>query len=234
MRTFLSPSSPARRSPRPPARRPAISGSPASTEIRVDGPYKVTLTTGVAPFATRDAARRPRSTGVAIEVRADTLVVRNSQFVVGRLSRRGQRARSRSASARTISAPPGSTGRAALAIDKVKGLSFDLSVQGSGSASDRLGRRRSAQASASRHRAAPASPARRRKLTAIVRGISTLDAAASPPRTRPSAPKARRRSRPTSPTRPRSTRRARRRSRSPAARPARSSASGSASVSGCR
>ena len=66
-------------------------------------------------------------------------------------------------------------GAGSLAIDKAKGLSFDLSVQGAGTASigavavDQLKVALSGTASASIAGSAP-------KLTAIVRGISTLDA----------------------------------------------------------
>ena len=70
---------------------------------------------------------------------------------------------------------PGSTAPAALAIDKVKGLSFDLAIQGSGVARidavnvDQL--RVGLSGSASTRLAGKAL-----KMTATVRGSSTLDA----------------------------------------------------------
>ena len=103
------------------------------TKVRVDGPFKVKLTTGVAPFAS--ASGSPAALDrVAIEVRGRHLARPRQQFARGAVIRDRIRDRSRSTSARMISAPPGSTGSGALAIDKVKGLSFDLSVQGSGAA----------------------------------------------------------------------------------------------------
>src|SRR3954452_17613352 len=52
------------------------------TKIRVDGPYRVTLATGVAPFA-RASGSAQAIDRVAIDVRGDTLVVQSSADSVG-------------------------------------------------------------------------------------------------------------------------------------------------------
>ena len=120
--------------------------------------------------------------------------------IVGRLSGQGCRAGRGRASARTTSARRGSTARAALSIDRVEGLSFDLSVQGSGAAEigdadvDQLNV--NVIGTAARRSAAEAA-----KLTAIVARHFELDAAAlARRRMRPSASTGRRRSTPMSAT----------------------------------
>ena len=68
------------------------------------------------------------------------------------------------------------TGSGALAIDKISGLSFDLSVQGSGAAT--IGRTDVDQLNISIGGTASARLAGRAdKVTAVVRGVSSLDAA---------------------------------------------------------
>jgi len=145
------------------------------TKIRVDGPYKVTVATGVAPFAKAIGASAAALDRVAVDMLGDTLVVHTNQSSWGGY--------------------PGTTvgpveimigthdltsawvvGAGALSIDRVRGLSFALSVQGSGGAdiddvaADQLNV--SLIGSANAKLAGQA-----KKLTAIVRGISTLDAA---------------------------------------------------------
>ena len=48
------------------------------TKIRVEGPYRVNLTTGVPPFA-RASGSAAAIDRVSIEMRGDTLIVRSSQ-----------------------------------------------------------------------------------------------------------------------------------------------------------
>lgn len=102
-------------------------------KIRLDGPFRVSLKTGVAPFA--KASGSPAAlNGIAIDVQGQTLVVR----------------RNPSAPAAYPGEPPGPVeisigthdltaawvnGAGSLAIDKTKSQSFDLSVQGPGSIS---------------------------------------------------------------------------------------------------
>jgi hypothetical protein len=143
-------------------------------KVRVDGPFKVTLATDVAPFA-RATGSATALDRVAIEVRGDTLVVHNNLD--------------------SWSNYPGETGgpveitlgthdlKAAwlngsgtLAIDRVKGLTFDLSVQGSGLGA--IGQANIDQLNVSVVGTATARLAGQAgKVTAVIRGISALDAA---------------------------------------------------------
>ena len=85
-------------SPRPPAPRPATSAITSFDQVRVEGPYKVKLTTGVPPFA--------RASGTQLGARPRVDRSPGSTLVVHPNRRRGAaipariRARSRSRSAR--------------------------------------------------------------------------------------------------------------------------------------
>jgi len=141
--------------------------------IRVDGPYKVKVTTGVPASAIASGPVRALD-GVAIDVQGRTLVVRNARQSWG-----GYPGEASGPVEINIGTHDLSTawlnGSGSVAINKVKGLSFDLSVQGSGSASidsvdvDQF---KLSIAGSGSVRLAGKAP----KLTAIVRGISTLDA----------------------------------------------------------
>ena len=142
--------------------------------IRVDGPYKVQVTTGVAPFAIATGG----STGldsVAIEVQGRTLVVRVNRSSWGGYPGEAKGPVEIAIGTHELTAA-WLNGSGSLAIDRARGLSFDLSVQGAGSASigkvavDQLKISMSGTASATLAGTAP-------KLTAVVRGVSTLDAA---------------------------------------------------------
>ncbi len=144
-------------------------------KVRVDGPFKVTLATGVAPFA-RASGSPAAIDRVAIEVRGNTLIVHNSL----------------SSWSSFPGANPGPVeimlgthdlrsawlnGSGTIAIDRVKGLSFDLSVQGSGAGT--IGRVDVDQLNLNIGGTASATLAgRAAKMTVVVRGISSLDAAA--------------------------------------------------------
>jgi hypothetical protein len=99
--------------------------------IRVDGPYQVTLKTDVAPFARASGAQASLD-GVSIKVEGRTLIVRadNSR------SWGGYPGEGRGPVTIELGTHELSTawvnGAGALFIDKVKGLSFDLAIQGSG------------------------------------------------------------------------------------------------------
>jgi len=143
-------------------------------KIRIDGPYKVSLSTGVAPFA--KASGSPAALDrVAIEVRGDTLVVHgNSSWGDGYPD----------ADAGPIEITLGThdlssasiNGSGSLSIDKVKGLSFALSMQGSGAGEigdanvDQLNL--SVMGTAALKVAGHAG-----KLIVLVRGVTSLDAA---------------------------------------------------------
>jgi len=143
------------------------------TRVRVSGPYKVSLATGVAPFA-RASGSSSALDRLAIEVRGDTLVVQANASWGG-----------------YPGADPGPVevtvgthdltnasliGSGSLGIDRVKSQRFTLTIQGSGSAqvasvaTDQLNV--SLQGTANARMAGQAG-----KFTALVRGVSTLDAA---------------------------------------------------------
>lgn len=144
-------------------------------KVRIEGPYKIVLSTGVAPFAraTGSAAALDK---VAIEVRGNTLVVHNSRSSWGGFS---------SANSGPVEIMLGThdlrsvwlNGSGTIAIDRVKGLSFDLSVQGSGVGS--IGKVDVDQLSLNLGGTTSATLAgKAAKMTAVVRGNSSLDASA--------------------------------------------------------
>lgn len=143
--------------------------------IRVDGPFKVRLATGVAPFAIATGGSAAALDSVSIDVQGRTLVVRNNCSSWGGYPGEAKGPVEISIGTHDLSAA-WLNGSGSLSIDKARGLSFDLAVQGAGSASidsvavDQLKVSISGTASVSLAGTAP-------KLTAIVRGISTLDAA---------------------------------------------------------
>jgi hypothetical protein len=144
-------------------------------KIRIDGPYKVKLTTGVSPFA-RVSGSPAAIDGVSVDQQGGTLIVRGNPSTWGGYPGQGRGPVEIAVGTQTLGAAfingPGS-----LAIDKLKGLSFELSVQGSGSAAvadtnvDQLKIAISGVGTVSIAGTAP-------KLTAIVRGTSSLDASA--------------------------------------------------------
>jgi hypothetical protein len=143
-------------------------------KVRVEGPFKVKLTTGVAPFAS--ASGSPAAIEkVAIEMRGNTLLVHASSSSWGGYP--GQDAGPVEIDIGTHDLSSAwLTGAGAIAIDKISGLSFDLSVQGSGAAT--IGRTDVDQLNISIGGTASASlSGRADKVTAVVRGVSSLDAA---------------------------------------------------------
>jgi hypothetical protein len=142
--------------------------------IRVEGPFKVRLTTGVAPFANASGGSVAALDSVTIDVQGRTLVVRSNRSSWSGYPGQAKGPVEVSIGTHDLNAAS-LNGSGSLAIDKAKGLSFDLSVQGAGSASigsvavDQLKVSISGTASATIAGTAP-------KLTAIVRGISSLDA----------------------------------------------------------
>ena len=141
--------------------------------VRVEGPLKVTVTTGVSPFA-KIVGSAGAFDSVSVDQQGRTLIVRPNSSNWG-----GYPGQSRG-SVEVVVGTGDLTqawvnGAGSLAIDKVKGLSFNLAVQGSGSAAigkatvDRLDIGLSGSGSATIAGTTP-------KLTAIVRGSSSLDA----------------------------------------------------------
>lgn len=142
--------------------------------IRVDGPFRVTLSTGVAPSATASGS----ITGldrVSMTVQGRTLIVRQTQSGWGGYP--GEETGPVEVNIGTHELTNAwLNGAGMLQVDKVRGLSFDLSVQGSGAVAIQ-----EADVDQIRVSVAGTSSAtlagRAGKMTAIVRGVSTLDAA---------------------------------------------------------
>jgi hypothetical protein len=143
-------------------------------KIRVEGPFDVSLKTGVAPFA-RASGSQEALDRVAVEVRGNTLVVHSSLDAWGGYPGKDAGPVVISLGTHDLTSA-WLSGSGILDIDRVKGLTFDLSVQGSGSggidevAVDQLNVSVVGTARASLSGQAG-------KVTAVVRGISTLDAA---------------------------------------------------------
>ncbi len=142
-------------------------------KVRVEGPFKVKLSTGVAPFAT--ASGSPAAIDkVAIEMRGNTLLVHASTSSWGGYPGQGAGPVEITLGTHDLHAA-WLNGSGALAIDRIKGLSFDLSVQGSGAAT--IGKAEVDQLSIAVVGTANATLAGRAGMvTAVVRGISNLDA----------------------------------------------------------
>lgn len=149
-------------------------GITSFTKVRVEGPFKVKLATGVAPFAT--AAGSPAALDrVAVEVRGDTLVVHNNLDSWGGYPGQDVGPVEISLGTHDLSAA-WLNGSGTISIDKVKGLSFDLSVEGSGAGA--IGETNVDQLNVSVVGTAAARlGGQAAKLTAEIRGVSTLDAA---------------------------------------------------------
>lgn len=144
-------------------------------KVRVDGPFKVTVATGVAPFA-RASGSPAALDRVAIDVRGNTLVVHSNLDSWGGYPGKDAGPVEISLGTHDLGAA-WLNGSGTVSIDQVKGLSFDLSVQGSGAGE--IGRVAIDQLNVSVIGTASARLAgQAARMTAIVRGISTLDASA--------------------------------------------------------
>ena len=141
--------------------------------IRVDGPYEVRLKTNVAPFA-RASGSQASLDGVAVRVEGRTLIVRPSGGGWG-----GYPGENRGPVTIEVGTHDLGTawlnGAGTLIIDKIKGLGFDLAIQGSGSAridSADIDQLKLGISGAGSTRIA----GRAANMTATVRGTSSLDA----------------------------------------------------------
>jgi len=142
------------------------------TKVRVDGPYRVIFTSGVAPFA-RASGSAPALDRLTVEVRGDTLVVQANKSGWGGYP--GENAGPVEVSVGTHEISNAwVNGAGSLVIDRVGGLSFALSVQGSGRGE--IADADADQLNVSLVGTASAKLAgKAKKLTALVRGISALD-----------------------------------------------------------
>lgn len=142
------------------------------TKIRVSGPYRVTLATGVAPFA-RATGSSSALDRLAVEVRGDTIVVQSNASWGG-----------------FPGADPGPVevtigthdltsasliGSGSVAIDKVKAQRFALTIQGSGAGEIRDSAVDQFDISLEGTAAALVA-GKAGKVTALIRGVSTLNA----------------------------------------------------------
>jgi len=141
--------------------------------VRVEGPLKVTVTTGVSPFA-KIVGSAAAFDSVTVDQEGRTLIVRPNSSNWGGYPGQSRGSVEVFAGTGALSAA-WVNGAGSLAIDKVKGLSFSIAVQGSGSAAignatvDKLDVGISGSGNASVGGTTP-------KLTAVVRGASSLDA----------------------------------------------------------
>jgi hypothetical protein len=143
--------------------------------VRIDGPYRVHLATGVAPFASATGSAQALD-AIALDVQGRTLVVHVNRGTWGGFSGLSTGPVTIDLGTHDLTAA-WLNGSGSVAIDRVSGLSFDLSVVGSGLASidqvavDQL--RINLDGTASARLAGSAL-----RLNAVVRGSSSLDAAA--------------------------------------------------------
>lgn len=141
--------------------------------IRIDGPFRVRLATGVAPFA-RASGPAQGLESVALDVQGRTLVIRPNRSSWGGYPGQPGGPVDITVGTHDLSAA-WVNGSGSLAIDAAKGLSFDLSLQGSGAvavgrlAVDQLKVAISGAGSVTLSGAAP-------RMSAVVRGASSLDA----------------------------------------------------------
>jgi hypothetical protein len=148
-------------------------GISSFTKIRVDGPFKVTVTTNVPPFAKANGSQNALDR-VAVDVRGDTLVVHTDPSWGGYP---GSDPGPVEVSVGTHDLSSAALiGAGSVAIDRVKGLSFSLSVQGSGLGD--IGQVAVDQLSVNVGGTASAKLAGHAgRLTVLVRGMSALNAA---------------------------------------------------------
>lgn len=143
--------------------------------IRIDGGYRVTLATGVAPFATA-SGNQAALDGVTIDVQGRTLIVHADRAAWDVTPTEGRGPLTITLGTHDLTAA-WVNGAGSLTIDRVRGLGFDLALQGAGAASIgdvAIDQFRLAMAGSGIVRLAGTV----HRLTAIVRGSSTLEASA--------------------------------------------------------
>ena len=146
---------------------------PGFDRIRVDAPYKVTLKTGVAPFA-RATGTAASLDGVSVKVEGRTLVIREGTGGWGGYPGEGRGPVTIEVGTHDLSAIY-INGAGALDVDRIKGLSFELAIQGSGTTridEVDVDQMKVGVAGAGSTRLS----GRAAKLTATVRGTSSFDA----------------------------------------------------------
>ena len=141
--------------------------------IRIDGPYKVTLKTNAAPYA-RATGTAASIDGVSINVEGRTLVIRAGNAGWGGYPGEGRGPVTIEVGTHDLSAVY-INGPGALDVDRIRGLGFELSIQGAGIA-------RIDQVDVDQMKVGISGAATSRlsgrvaKLTATVRGTSSFEA----------------------------------------------------------
>ena len=140
--------------------------------IRVDGPYRVKLATGVAPFAKATSDSAAALDGLVLDVQGRTLVIRNNRKSWGGYAGESAGPVEISIGTHELTAV-WVNGSGTIEIDKLRSFTFDLAVQGSGAA--RIGSVEVDQLKVAVSGTAAVSLAgSAKKLTATVQGVSTL------------------------------------------------------------
>jgi hypothetical protein len=140
--------------------------------IRIDGPYQVQLRTNVSPYA-RASGTAASLDGLSVAVEGRTLIVRTNSESWGGYAGEGRGPVTIELGTHDLGTA-WINGSGALLIDRVKGLSFDVTIQGAGSARidhvdvDQMKVGISGAGSARLGGSA-------KKLTAIIRGTSSFD-----------------------------------------------------------
>lgn len=148
-------------------------GITSFSKIRIEGPYKVSLATSTAPFA-RASGSPAALDRLAIDVSGDTLVVKSSQSWGGGYPGEDPGPVEVTLGTHDLTSAT-LLGAGSLSIDRVKGLAFLLSIQGSGASE--IGDVAVDQFSVTLVGTALARlKGHVGKLTALVRGVSSLDA----------------------------------------------------------
>ena len=149
-------------------------GITSFTKVRVDGPFDVALKTGIAPYA-RASGSPAALDRVAIDVRGDTLVVHSSLDSWGGYPGKDVGPVEISLGTHDLT-DAWLNGSGSLSVDRVKGLTFGMSIQGSGIAD--VGEANVDQLNVSVMGSGSATlGGRAAKVTAVIRGASKLDAA---------------------------------------------------------
>jgi hypothetical protein len=141
--------------------------------VRVDGPYSVQLSTGRSPFARATGSPRALD-GLSVQVEGRTLIIRRNPSTWGGYPSQTAEPVVLSVGTHDLSSAS-LNGAGSLLIDRVKGLTFELSAQGAGRAdigevqADRLVVALAGTVSSQ-------VSGKALKLTGTVRGASRLDA----------------------------------------------------------
>jgi hypothetical protein len=144
-------------------------------KIRVEGPYRVSLKTGVAPYA-RASGSASALDRIDLEMRGNVLIVRAATSAQSSLNNQALGSVDIELGTHDLNSAALS-GSGSLAIDKVKALKFDLTVAGAGYAE--IGNAAIDQLQlVLAGNAAGRLSGKAKQMTAVLRGLSTLDSSA--------------------------------------------------------